>query len=254
MRVILFIFFILISCTENKVQKTENKNDGQNNLQSLNEENYFFYINEIDNLSLDTINNKISMPCGNIKNFPPLKQLPGNKLSYFNVNSIGIGFDCEKDSQIYPLAPGIVIDIQEDNAEIKMFDFYQRLVGTLGYMPQDIRKVLYKKHIVIDHGKYFSNKYRVIAIYSNLKDVDPAIVVGSQVSGLNYPLGKVNTEEVDFLTSFTQKSVADTNKYIVKENTVNIDILFEKDETTYFYPGKGIEIEREKFIKFFKDR
>ena len=156
-----------------------------------------FCINEIDNLSLDTINNKISMPCGNIKKYHHSNNFR-NKLSYFNVNSIGIGFDCEKDSQIYPLAPGIVIDIQEDNAEIKMFDFYQRLVGTLGYMPQDIRKVLYKKHIVIDHGKYFSNKYRVIAIYSNLKDVDPAIVVGSQVSGLNYPLGKVNTEEVDF--------------------------------------------------------
>jgi len=254
MRVVVIIFLMIVSCTENEAVSSEQHNNSKNSSRSTDKPNYLFYINEEDNLSLEMISNKISIPCGSLKNFPSIKQLPENKMSYFNVKSIGIGFDCEKDLQVYPLAPGIVIDVQEGDSEIKMFDFYQRLVDTLGYMPQDIRRVLYNKYIVIDHGKYFNEKYRVLAIYSNLTDLDPSIVVGSQVSDSNYPLGKINTANVDFLTSFTQRAEADTNKFIVKENTINIDILFEKDETTYFYPGKGINIERDSFKEFFKDR
>ena len=93
--------------------------------------------------------------------FPQQKQLPGQTMSYFNVPSIGIGFDCEEDGLVYPIAPGIVVDVRKDDPEYKMFDFYKRLVDSMGYMPQDIRKVFHRTHIVIDHGKYLNKKYRV---------------------------------------------------------------------------------------------
>ncbi len=254
MRAILFIFFILISCAENETLDTGSKNNSQVNPQPLNEVNYFFYINETDNLSLEDFTNKIFLPCGTMDTFPQQKQLPGQTMSYFDIKSMGIGFDCDKDGLVYPIAPGIVVEVRKDNPEYKMFEFYQRLVTSLGYMPQDVRRVFHRSHIVIDHGKYLNKKYRVLAVYSNLKNIDSSIVVGSQIRNSLKPIGEINTSELDLLTSFTEQSVEDTSKYFIKENTVNVDLLFEKDETTYFYPGKGVSLNRELFKEFFINR
>ncbi len=254
MRFIILIFLILISCTENETLDTGLKNNSQVDPQTLNDVNYFFYINETDNLSLEDFTNKIFLPCGTMDSFPQQKQLPGQTMSYFNVQSIGIGFDCEEDGLVYPIAPGIVVDVRENDPEYKMFDFYKRLVDSMGYMPQDIRRVFHRSHVVIDHGKYLNKKYRVLAIYSNLKDIDSSIMVGSNVKSTNLAIGTINNSELDLLTSFTAQSLEDTSKYYVKENTVNIDLLFEKDETTYFHPGKGISLERESFKEFFMNR
>lgn len=254
MRFIILICLILISCTENETLDTGLKNNSQVDPQTLNDVNYFFYINETDNLSLEDFTNKIFLPCGTMDSFPQQKQLPGQTMSYFNVQSIGIGFDCEEDGLVYPIAPGIVVDVRENDPEYKMFDFYKRLVDSMGYMPQDIRRVFHRSHIVIDHGKYLNKKYRVLAIYSNLKDIDSSIMVGSNVQSTNLAIGTINNSELDLLTSFTAQSLEDTSKYYVKENTVNIDLLFEKDETTYFHPGKGISLERESFKEFFMNR
>ena len=254
MRFIIFICFILISCAENETFDTGSKNNSQVDPQPLNDVNYFFYINETDNLSLEDFTNKIFLPCGTMDSFPQQKQLPGQTMSYFNVPSIGIGFDCEEDGLVYPIAPGIVVDVRKDDPEYKMFDFYKRLVDSMGYMPQDIRKVFHRTHIVIDHGKYLNKKYRVLAVYSNLKNIDSSIVVGSNIKNSLIPIGEINTSELDLLTSFTEQTAEDTSKYFVKENTVNVDLLFEKDETTYFYPGKGVSLNRELFKEFFINR
>ena len=254
MKVVLFIFFILISCEKNEILEKDIKNDNKIDTQSLNEVNYFFYINETDNLSLNDFTNKISMPCGTIDTFPQQKQLPGQPMSYFDVKSMGIAFDCDKDGLVYPIAPGVVVEVRKDNPEYRLFSFYQRLVNSLGYMPQDIRKVLHRSHIVIDHGKYLNKKYRVLAVYSNLKNINSSIVVGSNVKSSLIPIGEINTSELDLLTSFTEQTAEDTSKYFVKENTVNVDLLFEKDETTYYYPGKGVSLKRESFKEFFTDR
>ena len=243
-----------MSCTKNETLDTGLKNNSQIDPQPLNDVNYFFYINETDNLSLEDFTNKIFLPCGTMDSFPQQKQLPGQTMSYFNVQSIGIGFDCEEDGLVYPIAPGIVVDVSKDDPEYKMFDFYKRLVDSMGYMPQDIRRVFHRSHVVIDHGKYLNKKYRVLAIYSNLKDIDSSIIVGSNVKSTNLAIGTINNSELDLLTSFTAQSLEDTTKYYVKENTVNIDLLFEKDETTYFHPGKGISLERESFKEFFINR
>ena len=254
MRFIIFICFILISCAENETFDTGSKNNSQVDPQPLNEANYFFYINETDNLSLNDFTNKISMPCGSIDTFPQQKQLPGQPMSYFNIKSMGIAFDCDNDGLVYPIAPGIVVEVRKDNPEYKLFEFYQRLVNSLGYMPQDIRRVFHRSHIVIDHGKYLNKKYRVLAVYSNLKNIDSSIVVGSNIKNSLIPIGEINTSELDLLTSFTEQTAEDTSKYFVKENTINVDLLFEKDETTYFYPGKGVNLKRESLKEFFIDR
>ena len=59
MRFIIFICFILISCAENETLDTGPKNNSQADSQPLNDVNYFFYINETDNLSLEDFTNKI---------------------------------------------------------------------------------------------------------------------------------------------------------------------------------------------------
>lgn len=215
-----------------------------------NEKNYLFYIDKNDNLSLDEMTNKITAPCGSAKNFPPLKQLPGNILNYLLTKDIGINFDCDKGGEVYPIGEGIVIDVIEDKLDIKMLDHYQKLIEMSDYLPYDVRQMFYRKHVIIDHGKYFTQKYRTIAIYTNLTDVPEALQTGSIVAG-RASIGKINTSEIDFLTSFTGFSELDSTKVIVKENVVNVDIFFEKDEITRYYLGQGIDVESNKIQEFF---
>ena len=234
MKVLLLIIFFIIACDTNQQS----------------DKNSLFYINEDDNLSLDEMTNKITAPCGSAKNFPPLKQLPGNILNYLSAKDIGMNFDCDKTGDVYPIGQGIVIDVIDDKLDLKMLDHYQKLVEMSGYLPYDVRQMFYRKHVIIDHGKYFNQKYRTIAIYTNLTDVPEALQTGSIVAG-RASIGKINTNEIDFLTSFTGFSEDDSTKVIVKEHVVNVDILFEKDEITKYFLGQGINIELDKLKEFF---
>ena len=234
MKALLLLIIFIISCETNQ----------------QNETNYLFYINEEDNLSIDEMTNKIAAPCGSPNNFPPLKQLPGNTLNYLSAKDIGINFDCDKSEDIYPMGEGVVIDIIEDKLDLKMLDHYQKLVEVVGYLPYDVRQMYYRKHIIIDHGKYFNKKYRTIAIYTNLREVPDAIQIGSIVAGRS-AIGKINTSEIDFLTSFTGFSKEDSTKIVVKENVLNVDIFFEKDEITKYHLGQGISVDVNNFKEFF---
>ncbi len=71
--------------------------------------------------------NKIT-PCQILKqkNFPPLKQLPGNILNYLSTKDIGINFDCDKRGEVYPIGEGIVIDVIEESLISKSLDHYQK--------------------------------------------------------------------------------------------------------------------------------
>ncbi len=97
---------------------------------------------------------------------------------------------------------------------------------------------------------FYLKNIELSAIYTNLTDVPENLEIGSIVAG-RASIGKINTSEIDFLTSFTGFSELDSTKVIVKENVVNVDIFFEKDEITRYYLGQGIDVESNKIQEFF---
>ena len=227
---------------------------GCNNNEAKNQ-NYLFYINEEDNLSINELTNKMSLPCGSKTTFPGENQLPNSPMSYFNLLENGINFDCEEGGLVYPIGPGVVVDVVEDRYEIKMFDHYQRLVEMVGYLPQDVRQKLYRTHVIIDHGKYFNNKYRTLAVYSNLTEIPEGLVLGSQIVYTGVPIGKIDNSRINFLATELEASPEDSVQYVVKDNTLNFELYFEKDGDTLFRIGQGIEqVEQNKFKEFFIDQ
>jgi hypothetical protein len=211
---------------------------------TYNKEKILFKVNS-DQLSLSDMRNKLSLPCGENTLFPTNEsQIPNAQSYFFNEygKEVGINFQCNDESIIFPIGSGIVIDIHSDSlqqeAKSKQFLTYASKLSELtGYMPNNVRKLFYGNYIIVDHAFYFSEKYRTYSVYSNLKGIPETLYIGQEVD-INTELGFINTEFMDVLsTTFIRND--EEGILEVEKNILNFELYFESDYKTY-HLGQGL--------------
>ena len=89
---------------------------------------------------------------------------------------------------------------------------------------------------MIDHGFYFAEDFRVLSIYTNLKNIPENIKVGMEATILT-ELGFIDNEGLDILS--TTLLTNEDNKLEVQKDIINFEVIFEKNEKFYFI-GEGI--------------
>ena len=250
----IMILFMLLSCTDSDIKKNKNDNaiNDSNSISikvdknvDLGAEMYVFKNNDISLLK-NQLRNKLKYPCGaeKTKNIENINQIPGSNYYFFNDETIkkSFTFKCDEESIIYPIGMGIVIDVERDRVEDiwtqdrKFKHYFDRMINELGYLPNDFKRILHKNYVMIDHGYYFSENFRALSIYSNLKNIPEDVKVGLEANMLT-ELGFIDNEGIDLLSTTLLNS--EDNKLEVQKDIINFEVIFEKNEQYYFI-GEGL--------------
>lgn len=231
----IFMFIILLGCS--------NSNLDDNIIESESE-----YVIKSDlTLNKNDIKNKFSYPCKRLNTILPenIQQLPGSNYYFFTeiIKKTSISLVCKEESIVYPIGMGVVTDIKRDAYKVfkenQIFHLYfDRMINEVGYLPSDLKRILYKNYVIVDHGFYFSEGVRAISIYTNLKNIPEELTLGVEVD-LNTELGLIDNNGMDVL-SLTLLS-DDSGNLKAHENVINFEIYFQKDGKE-FYLGEGVDL------------
>jgi len=229
----LFIILAILSCNQAKHEVAEKKD---------------IYLFNVDNvkLSKNDMRNKFEYPCTNskTKEIKTINQLPGSQYYFFNENTKKTSFtlQCEEESIIYPVGMGIIIDIERNN-DATVFEtnhnfkhYFDRMIEEVGYLPDDFKRLLFKNYVMIDHGFYFTEEFRVLSIYSNLSKIPENLEIGMEANQLT-ELGFINNDGYDLLSTTLFKN--EEGNLEVQKNIINLEIIFEKDRR-FYYIGEGL--------------
>ena len=230
---IFMLLIIILSCSNSNIE--------DNNIQITSD-----YVVKSDIiLNKKDIRNKFTYPCRKINtNLPEnIKQLPGSSYYFFNetIEKTSLTLKCEEESIIYPIATGVVTDIQKDSYNVfkenEIFQFYfDRMIREVGHLPDDLKKILYKNYVIVDHGFYFTEGVRVLSVYTNLKDIPSDLKLGDEV-GLDSTLGLINNNGMDVLSLTLLND--DNGELKAQEDIVNLEIYFQKGRNKS-YLGEGV--------------
>tara|TARA_B100000214_G_C23948852_1_gene619383 strand:- start:390 stop:1220 length:831 start_codon:yes stop_codon:yes gene_type:complete len=266
---IMILMLIVNACSkevhESKNEELENNNNTIININkdekiddSINKDSKIvFYID--DNLSLyeSQLINKLQLPCKENTLLPQSrKQLPNSRYYLLNkeVRESGINLQCLPESNIYPVSEGIVVDVETNNkfditTNNEFYNLATRLIDKLGYMPNDIKHILFENYVTIDHGFYFSKDFRTISIYSNLKDIPENIEIGKQVNS-DTILGLIENEKIYPLSATLLQN--DEGVLEVQKDILNFEMYFE-NKGGIFHLGQGVtkDISTDYYNSFF---
>lgn len=234
----ILLFIVLLGCT--------NSNTDDNIIETASE-----YVIKSDlTLYKNDLRNKFIYPCKKINTILPesIQQLPGSNYYFFNerIKKTSITLQCKEESAVYPIGVGVVTDIQRDAYNVfkenNIFNIYfDRMVDEVGYLPDDLKRILYKNYVIIDHGFFFSEGVRSISIYTNLKNIPEELTLGNEVD-MNTKLGLINNDDMDVLS---MTLLNDSNGDLkAQKNIVNFEIYFQK-EGINSYLGKGVDLEND---------
>ena len=264
---IVILILIVTACSnevhESKSTKLENNrnmviNEDEKINDSINKDSKIvFYLD--DNLSLyeSQLINKFQLPCKENTLFPQSsKQLPNSRYYLLNkeVRESGINFQCLPESNIYPIAEGIVVDVETNNkfditSNSEFYNLITRLIDKLDYIPSDVKHILFENYVTVDHGFYFSKDYRTISIYSNLKDIPVNIEIGKKIN-INTILGLIENEKIYPLSATLLKN--DEGVLEVQKDILNFEMYFE-NKGGIFHLGQGVtkDISTDYYNSFF---
>ena len=137
---------------------------------------------------------------------------------------------------------GIIIDIERNN-DATVFEtnhnfkhYFDRMIEEVGYLPDDFKRLLFKNYVMIDHGFYYTEEFRVLSIYSNLSKIPENLEIGMEANQLT-ELGFINNDGYDLLSTTLFKN--EEGNLEVQKNIINLEIIFEKDRR-FYYIGEGL--------------
>ena len=269
---VLFLILFISSCTkesgeeenillENYKRGVKGSVESRNMNDDINQSSkIIFYINDDIALYESQLINKMGFPCKEKTILPKsIKQLPNAQYYLLNkeIQESGINFQCLPEAKIYPVAKGIVVDIEKNNnfditLDNEMYNIATRLIDKLGYMPNDIRHIFYENYITIDHGFYFSNEFRTISIYSNLKEISEDVEIGQKID-TNTFLGFIENDKIYPLSATLLRN--EQGELEVQKDILNFEMYFENKEGT-FHIGQGVKenILPDYYNSFFSDQ
>ena len=108
----------------------------------------------------------------------------------------------------------------------------------MDFLPNDLKRILYKNYVIVDHGFYFAENYRLISVYTNLSNIPESLVIGSEVNYLT-ELGIINNDGFDILSLTLLNN--EEGKLVAQDDIINIELYFQKDGNE-FYLGQGVDI------------
>ena len=234
-RLNLVIFFILMACAEETLKDEKNNKDAM------------VFKSETMSLYKKDMRAQFEYPCKKINTSPleSIQQVPGSNYYFFteNIKKTSFTFKCKEKSIIYPVGMGIITDINR-NGNNRIFDnkyfkhYFDRLISTLDFLPNDLKRILYKNYVIVDHGFYFAENYRLISVYTNLSNIPESLVIGSEVNYLT-ELGIINNDGFDILSLTLLNN--EEGKLVAQDDIINIELYFQKDGNE-FYLGQGVDI------------
>lgn len=234
-RLNLVVIFILMACAEETLINEKNDKDE------------IVFKSETISLYKKDMRAQFEYPCKKVNTLPleSIQQVPGSNYYFFseNIKKTSFTFKCKKESIIYPVGMGIITDINR-NSNNRIFDnkyfknYFDRLISTLDFMPNDLKRILYKNYVIVDHGFYFTENYRLISVYTNLSNIPESLVIGSEVNYLT-ELGIINNDGFDILSLTLLNN--EEGKLVAQDDIINIELIFQKDGNE-FYLGQGVDI------------
>ena len=99
------------------------------------------------------------------------------------------------------------------------------IVGNAGYLltkVEYIKEDSQKNYVIVDHGFYFNENYRLISVYTNLSNIPESLVIGSEVNYLT-ELGIINNDGFDILSLTLLNN--EEGKLVAQDDIINIEFI-----------------------------